>query len=546
MRRPVPDSPVTVRLQPRLPRCVLASFVVLVIFSTATSAAGGAYRTNVPLRNWSGFAINWHWTYDAIKRLALAGLTDRAVLNTKPMSRVEMARLVAQAIAKITGDDGGLAAERRDLEDTLYRLLDEFQPELAALGVDAALRMGEPPGFFAVKPVDMLQGRTAYAKHDALLENHQGDSFREGFNGRIATFSRGQIGDFFSATLHPELRLDEQGINGRVLEGFAKLTLWNVELGGGRESLWWGPGFHGSMLFSNNARPFDLVKLGSAEPFTLPWIFSYLGPMKLTLLLGQLEEQRDFPHTKLSGFRINFTPASFLEVGLGRVVQFNGDGRPSLRAIDYPRVIFGPGSDDVNSPLNTNSLFAIDFSLRLPNVARWFPLFKDVEIYGELGWDDTCCEDIYVPLLPGGVVGLYTPNLFGSTGTELRIEYAATSKIQFTHSIYTSGYEFNGRPLAHFIGTRGDDFYIRLGRWFGPDVLVGLEFDRARIGPVAAGTLDLPREKRLAAGLDVSYRYSSALTLFWAYRFSSSDNLGSISDVDRTHHLLRFEATMSF
>jgi hypothetical protein len=514
---------------------------MLCVLCGLPSQPQAADRTDVPLRNWNGFAINWHWTYDAIKRLVLAGLTDQAILNTKPMSRLEMARIVAQAIAKITGDEGGLYAERRDLEDTIYRLLDEFQPELAELGVEAALQQGPPPGFFHIKPLDNLQVRTAFAKDDALLENNQGDSLNKGVNGLLSSFSRGQVGDFFSATLHPELRLNAQGTNARLLEGYAKLTFRNVEVGGGRESLWWGPGFHGSMLFSNNARPFDLVKIGAAEPFTLPSLFKYLGPMKLTFLLGQLEANREFPHTKLAGMR-----ASFLEFGFGRVVQFDGSGRPSLRAIDYPRVAFGPGSDNPNDPLNTNSLFSADFAVRLSDVGRYLPLFKDLEIYGELGWDDTCCNDIWIPLLPGGIVGLYSPNFFGSAQTELRVEYAATSKIQFTHSIYTTGYAFEGRPLSHFIGTKGSDFYVRIGRWFGPDILVGMDFDQARIGPVAAGTLDLPREKRFAAGLDLSYRFSKTLTLFAAYQFSSTDNQRSIPDLDVTNHLLRLEATFSF
>jgi hypothetical protein len=500
----------------------------------------------VPLRNWNGFAINWHWTYDAIKRLVLAGLTDRAILNTKPMSRLEMARIVAQAIAKITGDEGGLYAERRDLEDTIYRLLDEFQPELAELGVEAALQQGPPPGFFHIKPLDNLQVRTAFAKEDAVLEDNQGDSFNKGINGRLASFSRAQVGDFFSATLHPELRLDEQGTNARLLEGYAKLTFRNVEVGGGRESLWWGPGFHGSMLLSNNAQPFDLVKIGAAEPFTLPSIFKYLGPMKLTLLVGQLEANRDFPHTKLAGMRIDLAPASFLEVGFGRVVQFDGSGRPPVRAIDYPRIVFGPGSDNPNSPLNGNSLFSVDFTVRLSDVGRYLPLFKDLEFYGELGWDDTCCSDIWIPLRPGGIVGLYTPNLLGLAHTELRVEYAASSNIEFIHSIYTSGYSYKGRVLSHFMGTDGKDLYIRIGRWFGPNILVGTNFDNARIGPVANGTLGLPREKRFAAGPDLSYRFSKNLTFFGAYQFSSSDNLGSVPGQNVTNHLLRVEATFSF
>jgi hypothetical protein len=547
MRLPVPACPPNLRPHTHDSRRVVVSLLILCALGYLSSHSRAADRTNVPLRNWSGFAIHWHWTYDAIKKLALAGLTDRVVLNTKPMSRLEMARIVAQAIAKITGDEGGQYADRRDLEDTLYRLLEEFQPELAALGVEAALQQGKPPGFFEIKPLDKLQTRMAYAKDEATLENNQGDTFEEGFNGRLATFSRGQVGDFFSATLSPELRIDEKGgVNARVLEGFGKFTLYNVEAGGGRESLWWGPGFNGSMLSSTNARPFDLVKAGAAEPFTLPWIFGSLGPIKLTYFLGQLEESRDFPHTKVTGIRLNLAPASFLELGLSRVVQFNGDGRPSVGFGDYLQILFGPGSDDPNSVRNNNTLLSADFSLRLPNVARYLPLFRDVEIYGELGWDDTCCDGIFIPLLPGGIIGLYSPNLFGSAHTELRIEYAATSKIQFNSNIYTSGYAFKGNPIAHFIGTRGNDLYVRIGRWFGPDVLVGLEFDRAEIGLVTAGGTSLPREKRFSAGIDVSYRFSKMLTLFGAYRFISSDDLGSTPGLDLNKHLLRLEATFSF
>jgi Capsule assembly protein Wzi len=128
----------------------------------------------------------------------------------------------------------------------------------------------------------------------------------------------------------------------------------------------------------------------------------------------------------------------------------------------------------------------------------------------------------------------------------LRIEYAATSKIQFNSGIYPSGYAFKGRPIAHFIGTKGNGLFVRIGRWFGPDALVGLEFDQSKIGLVTAGGTSLPREKRFSAGLDVSYRFSKMVTLFGAYRYISSDNLGSVPDLDVTNHLLRVEATFSF
>ena len=177
MRLSVPACPSPKRSRTHNVPSVISVLLILCISSTLSSYGHAADRTDVPLRNWSGFAIHWNWTYDAIKKLVLAGLTDRAVLNTKPMTRLEMARIVAQAIAKITGDEGGQYADRQDLEDTLYRLLDEFQPELAGLGVEAALQQGQPPGFFQIKPLDKLQTRAAYSKENYDLENQSGGFF---------------------------------------------------------------------------------------------------------------------------------------------------------------------------------------------------------------------------------------------------------------------------------------------------------------------------------------------------------------------------------
>jgi hypothetical protein len=196
MRFSVLACPSPLRSRAHDARCVISVVLISGVLCALSSHSRAADRTDVPLRNWNGFAIHWNWTYDAIKKLVLAGLTDRAVLNTKPMTRLEMARVVAQAIAKVTGEEGEHYADRQDLENTLYRLLDEFQPELAGLGVEAALQQGKPPGFFQIKPLDKLQARIAYSKENYDLENNQGDAFEAGFNGRLATFSRGQIGDF--------------------------------------------------------------------------------------------------------------------------------------------------------------------------------------------------------------------------------------------------------------------------------------------------------------------------------------------------------------
>src|SRR5438445_7301818 len=102
-------------------------------------------RTNVPLKNWGGFSEFRDAAYDDLERLVTAGLADRTLLNTKPLSRIEAARIVARAIQKIRGDGAGDLNARRDLEPVLDRLMEEFKTELASLGVRTS-EVVTPPG----------------------------------------------------------------------------------------------------------------------------------------------------------------------------------------------------------------------------------------------------------------------------------------------------------------------------------------------------------------------------------------------------------------
>src|SRR3989338_1972948 len=105
-------------------------------------------RTNVPLKNWGGFSVNRSWVYDALEKIVLAGLADQALLNTKPLSRVEAARIVAQAVRRLDWDKYGDYNHRGYLEDVIYQLVEEFGAELAEMGVKTPLNREASPGFF--------------------------------------------------------------------------------------------------------------------------------------------------------------------------------------------------------------------------------------------------------------------------------------------------------------------------------------------------------------------------------------------------------------
>jgi hypothetical protein len=180
------------------------------------SASCAADRTDVPLRNWSGFALHWNWTYDAIKKLVLAGLTDRAVLNTKPMTRSEMARVVAQAIAKITGDEGGKYADRQDLAvaTLFFAIRQSLRIALGCFAVMAILLQGVigqvyqlTAEFRSVAPLATRILEHLHANdllvHEGPLENSAGLPF---YTGRQVHVVDGQRGDLHFGSRFPEAK----------------------------------------------------------------------------------------------------------------------------------------------------------------------------------------------------------------------------------------------------------------------------------------------------------------------------------------------------
>ncbi len=505
-------------------------------------------RNNVPLKNWSGFSIYRSWVYDALEKIVLAGLAEQALLNSKPLSRVEAARIVAQAVRRLEWDKYGDYNHRGYLEELLYQLVEEFGSELSEMGVRTPLNRSAPPAFFELKPIDHTEFGFGSATRPQTVVNNFGQRLKKGANATSTLDGRAQVGDFLSFYYQPEFSRDKDVSHGQLQNGYGKLTFGNNELEVGRDSLWWGPGFRGSMSFSNNAYPLDQVKLSSAEPFHLPWLLSYLGPVKTTLFVAQLEADRDFPRAKVSAWRFGFAPSRFVELGFNRMFQFGGKGRATLNPGQFFKLLFNQGSDSANSPLQVNNVMSFDGTFRIPDVERYILIARDAAFYFDYGWDDTLFG-LIVPQKPGGIVGTYLAGIFGDPKLDLRIEYAKTSDIQFTHFKYTSGFTNRGSALSHFIGTQGSDLYARLTRWISPDLLLGFQGAKSQIGstetPLSANLVD-----SLSFGFDISYRLSSNSSFFLGYDFARLRNENRNNAADKgppkNDNLFRFEFTRSF
>ena len=77
----------------------------------------------------------------------------------------------------------------------------------------------------------------------------------------------------------------------QLLDTYVGMTLANWEFSFGKQSLWWGPGLGGPMLFSDNAVPINMFRISRVSPFKLPSVLGLFGPIRVEIFLGQLSGQ---------------------------------------------------------------------------------------------------------------------------------------------------------------------------------------------------------------------------------------------------------------
>jgi hypothetical protein len=354
----------------------------------------------------------------------------------------------------------------------------------------------------SLKPVEDPYAKYLYADKMPDLENRRGDLYPSGSSWRAGFASRGILWDEFAFYLHPEyagasntgdFRLTplnsvpgiqntpsfEGGNEVRLVEGYGKMMVGPMEIEAGRDSMWWGPGYHGSIIMSNNARPFDMIKISNPQPVLLPWIFRALGPMKAEWFLARLEADRDHPHADLTGLRISIKPHPLVELGASRISMFGGQGMAPLGFFDYFKPLLAPGNLGESSGGNTdNQQAGFDASVLVPLPENAF--LRSIKLYADAAGED---EANHFPSKWGDILGIQFNDIFKTGRTDLRIEYADdivpdSPNVFYTHSAYTSGLTYYGRVFGHFMGTQSRDLFMQVSHYLTSDLIVNVSYDR--------------------------------------------------------------------
>ena len=247
-------------------------------------------------------------TYGLLLRLEAEGVIQSGLLTTGPLSRREIMRLILEAERNSEGKSPFLQQQIQSLKK---RFRDEFN------------------NMKYIKPLDKMNIDYIYSDQipSELNYNNNGDNYVEDSNIRFGLSSRAEFGGF-SFYINPEIRYSDSDTALIMKRAYGVLSFLGLELELGKDSQWWGPGYHGAMLVSNNAEPLTMVKLTNPHPVFLPWLFKYLGPFRFTMFVSRLEKERTVPNPYLWGMRFNFKPLPYIEIGILRTALLGGKGRP--------------------------------------------------------------------------------------------------------------------------------------------------------------------------------------------------------------------------
>jgi len=357
------------------------------------------------------------WVYAVIERLAARGFIDSTFLGSRPWTRIECAHLVQEAGDRLAG------TENPSAEQAYEQLYSEFAGDLEAL-TNGTENQAKVESLYAGATDIVGQPVNDSYHFGQTVINNFGRPYQQGFNsydgfsawaadGRFAIYVRGEFQHapaapgFSQATQNLIASLDSNPAPTAssipatnqfdLLDTYVSTAIggWNFSFG--KQSLWWGQGEGGALLFSDNAAPIYMFRASRTVPIILPWIFRCLGQIKIDAFIGKLSGNAFPPRPVLHGEALTLKPTKNLELSFSRLAEIGGaeiPGQPTV-PVTTPGCVFGTqraltlgaifnsylsfkesnfyGCND--SPGKRTAGFQLSY--RLPFLRNWITLYTD-------------------------------------------------------------------------------------------------------------------------------------------------------------------------
>jgi hypothetical protein len=367
---------------------------------------------------------------------------------------------------------------------------------------------------------------TAGTEGTPLLENNNGTIHPHGHSGEVRWAAEGYLSDKVTALIEPTILASKEDSTLRLNRGYVKLGGGGLELEIGRDENWFGPGYRGTTILTNNARNFDQVKLSSAEPLDVEWIKRWVGDIKYSLIFSRFEETDlgTVNHRRpwMLGLKLAIKPKDWYEIGANFVRQTSGPGFTGSSD-----TIFGGGAND-----HSNTIAGFDVRFRIP----WL---RHTEVYGEFSGEDNA-GGVW-PIVESYVAGAYVPCLTSSCRDDFRFEYFFGSVMLYGDMQFPRGYVYHNMTPGHSQGGGGvQEFYGRYSHWFSVRNNLGLEYfytERGRSYRSEGQSMESKHAGRIFCTLPMYGDVDGRVM----YGVEAINNLNLIEGLTRMNQLVTFE-----
>ncbi|MFB3814980.1 MAG: capsule assembly Wzi family protein [Terriglobales bacterium] len=421
------------------------------------------------------------WVYPALGRLAALGYVRSNILGMRPWTRLECARLLAEAEDRITEADDREAAQ-------LYKALaEEFARDSGMLNGDRPLGLQVESVRVGMTNISGPPLTDGYHFGQTVI-NDFGRPYREGTNviaGLSVRAEAGPLAVYFSgeyqhAPSAPALANQvvtamaaadySSPLYGRVIpavnrlrwqDSYVALAIKGWQASFGKQSLWWGPGEGGPLLFSDNAEPITMLRLSRTHPVKIP----LLGAVRTEFFIGQLSGQDwmrpDF-HTLVASYgrqpyihgqKVSFKPTPNLEFSVSRTAMFGGAGLPVTPHTFWRSFASYGNETGPRDPGDRRS--ACDLTYRVPYLRDWLTVYVDAFTEDEF-------SPIGYPRRSAISPGFYMPRIPGLRKLDLRAEGVYTdlpglrgTGYFYWNGKYVNGYTNEGNILGSWVGRQG-------------------------------------------------------------------------------------------
>jgi len=426
--------------------------------------------------------------YENLLYLEARGCIESAILTSLPLTAESISRLLEEAKLNCkTPDAYILKAES---------LIEEELPDTSS----------SLPYF---KPLHETEAGIIYSTSKLSEEhtyNQKGDTFKKGVNLKVK-FNSYFYSKNFSGYISPEVLYQKDRGSLRLKEAYGVLSFGRLNFIFGKQAMWWGPGWGGSIILSDNADPFVQVRIEN----NYPWLIPYLGLFKFHFFITRLGKNRIVPEPYLWGLRLEFKPNPRFTIGLSRTALLGGKGRSATLATWIKSFL---ARDENTSKEPGDQRAGFDVKLSVPN--KWIPFETYLEAEGE-------DEAGGLPYKWAFISGIYFPKVPKLKGFSLRLEYASTDKAWYIHHIYRSGYTYKSKIIGYYIGRDARSFLLNVN-WWWLEKSVKFSFSQYRISHHLTG------EKEYISDFKIKKWLSSKLQIEWDleyFRFKNYAGTGN-------------------